>query len=100
MADLLAYVGRRLIQLFLVIWVAGTINFIIPRLIPGDPFGCALAKMAAAGNAAAIDAQALKKVFVREFGFDQPITSQYVNYWVDIAHGDVGVRLVNFHAPV
>ena len=35
MADLLAYVGRRLIQLFLVIWVAGTINFIIPRLDPG-----------------------------------------------------------------
>ena len=37
MADTLAYIGRRLIQLFLVIWVAGTINFIIPRLIPGDP---------------------------------------------------------------
>jgi len=100
MADLLAYVGRRLIQLFLVIWVAGTINFIIPRLIPGDPVASALAKMAAAGNAAAIDAQALKKVYDEKFGFDQPITSQYVNYWVDIAHGDLGVSVVNFPQPV
>ena len=99
MADLLAYVGRRLIQLFLVIWVAGTINFIIPRLIPGDPVASALAKMAAAGNAAAIDAQALKKVYDEKFGLDKPLWSQYLNYWGGIS-GDLGVSLVDFPQPV
>ena len=43
MADTLVYVGRRFIQLFLVILVAGTVNFMIPRLIPGDPVDTALA---------------------------------------------------------
>jgi len=100
MADLLAYVGRRLIQLFIVIWVAGTVNFIVPRLIPGDPVASVLAKMATSGNAGAIDAAALKKVYDAKFGFDQPIYSQYANYWIDIVHGDLGVSVVNFPQPV
>ena len=44
MADTLVYIGRRLVQLILVIFVAGTINFMIPRMIPGDPVQALLAR--------------------------------------------------------
>jgi peptide/nickel transport system permease protein len=100
MADTLTYIGRRLIQLFLVIWVAGTINFIIPRLIPGDPVQAALSSIAARGGAQSIDAAALTKVWNAKFGFDQPIYSQYANYWIDLSKGDLGVSITNFPQPV
>ena len=100
MADILGYIGRRLVQLFLVILVAGTINFMIPRMIPGDPVDTALASLAARGGSQIFDAVALKKDWNEKFGFDQPLYKQYVNYWSDVARGDLGKSLANFPQPV
>jgi peptide/nickel transport system permease protein len=100
MADTLAYIGRRLIQLVLVIFVAGTINFMIPRMIPGDPVDTALAQLAARGGSQTFDAVALKKSWNEKFGFDKPLYSQYINYWSDVAQGNLGYSLVNFPQPV
>ena len=55
MADATRYVGRRFLQLLLVIWVAGTVNFLTPRLIPGDPLAAAFARMQASGGQAGFD---------------------------------------------
>src|SRR4051812_13469200 len=100
MADTLTYIGRRLIQLFLVIWVAGSINFLIPRMIPGDPVDTALAQMAARGGSTVFDAKALKATWNEKFGFDKPLIGQYVNYWADISRGDLGKSLASFPQPV
>ena len=54
MTDALAYVGRRLLQLVLVLFVAGSVNFLIPRLLPGDPVAAAVAKMQSGGGSNAI----------------------------------------------
>ena len=37
MVDTLTYVGRRFVNLLVVLWIAGTLNFVIPRMMPGDP---------------------------------------------------------------
>jgi peptide/nickel transport system permease protein len=100
MSEWLGYIGRRLIQLFLVIVVAGTINFLIPRLIPGDPVDTALASLAARGGSQSFDAAALKTSWNAKFGFDKPLVTQYINYWSDVAKGDLGYSLVNFPQPV
>ncbi len=45
------YIVKRVLQLILIVWVAVTVNFIIPRLIPGDPVESALqTKMAMTGQ--------------------------------------------------
>lgn len=100
MADTLLYIGRRVIQLILVILVAGTVNFMIPRMIPGDPVDTALASLAARGGAVQFDAAALKADWNEKFGFDQPLYKQYINYWSDVAKGDLGKSLANFPQPV
>lgn len=100
MADTLVYIGRRLVQLFLVIFVAGTINFMIPRMIPGDPIDTALASLAARGGSVTFDAVALKASYNEKFGFDKPLVSQYVNYWSDVAQGNLGFSIANFPQPV
>ena len=100
MADTLIYIGRRVVQLFLVILVAGTVNFIIPRMIPGDPVDTALASLAARGGSVQFDAAALKADWNAKFGFDKPLHVQYINYWTDVAKGDLGKSLANFPQPV
>jgi len=100
MADWLTYIGRRLIQFALVIFIAGSINFMIPRLIPGDPIESALARMSSQGGEVAIDADAIEAKWNARFGFDQPLPVQFVNYWQDLLRGDLGVSLLNFPQPV
>lgn len=100
MTDTVAYVGRRLLQLMLVLFVAGTINFIIPRLLPGDPVATAVARMQAGGGSNAINAEELSRVWNAKFGLDQPLWNQYVNYWTDLVKGDLGTSVLSYPQPV
>ena len=95
MTDAVRYVGRRVVQLLLVIWVATTLNFMVPRLIPGAPIAAALAQMQASGGSVSVDVAAIAADYNAEFGFDQPLWNQYVNYLTDLLRGDLGVSLLN-----
>jgi peptide/nickel transport system permease protein len=95
MSDAVRYIGRRVVQLLLVIWVATTVNFMVPRLIPGDPVQSMLAQMQVSGGQASFDAEALAAEYNRKFGLDEPLWNQYINYWADLAKGDLGVSLRN-----
>lgn len=94
------YVMQRALQLLLIVFIAVTINFILPRLIPGDPVETALAtKIAVSGNLS-VDVQKVADAYRAKFGLDQPLWKQYLNYWNDLFHLDLGVSLVNFPATV
>ena len=90
------YVAKRALQLLLIVFVAVTINFLIPRLIPGDPVESALqTKMAMTGNVN-VDVQAVAAAYRAKFGLDKPLWLQYVNYWGSLLNRDLGVwRFLN-----
>lgn len=100
MRDAFVFVGRRAVQLLVVIWVAGTVNFIVPRLIPGDPIETAFNAMALNGGQQAVDVAALKSVWNEKFGFDKPVITQYVNYWLAVSRGDLGISVTSYPEPV
>ena len=94
------YVVKRALQLLLIIFIAVTVNFGIPRLIPGDPIESALqTKMAMTGNVN-VDVQAVAAAYRAKFGLDKPLWAQYLNYWGSIFTRDLGVSLVDFPQPV
>jgi peptide/nickel transport system permease protein len=94
------YLLQRTLQLLLIIFIAVTINFILPRLIPGDPVEAALStKIAVSGNLS-VDVEKVAAAYRAKFGLDQPLWKQYLNYWSDLLRGDLGVSLVNFPEPV
>lgn len=92
----LGYIVRRTSLLFLTVVIALTLNFAIPRLIPGDPVEQALSVKVATSGSQSTDVQALAEIYRAKFGLDKSILTQYYYYWNDIAHGDLGVSLVNF----
>jgi len=95
------YVFDRTIQLVLVIFIAMTVNFILPRVIPGDPVEAFLrSKMATSGGTVTFDIAKVGEEYRRKFGFDKPIWLQYANYWNDVIHLELGVSLIHFPSKV
>ena len=87
---------RRLGFFALTLWAALTLNFLLPRMMPGNP---AIAMMAKFHGR--LTGQALKALEVI-FGVNshQSLASQYVQYLGDIMTGRFGTSLFFFPEPV
>jgi peptide/nickel transport system permease protein len=85
--------GVRLAQSALVIWIALTLNFALPRLAPGDPLAYLF------GPEVNTLTPAQRQQVLRELRLDRSIPEQYVAYFTGILRGDLG-RSVRFRAPV
>ncbi|RZU49129.1 peptide/nickel transport system permease protein [Krasilnikovia cinnamomea] len=77
-------------------WAAITINFFIPRMIPGDPVKSLLARFQGEMNS-----DAIASLYVL-FGLDKDASlwSQYVDYWRQLFRGDLGLSFSAFPSPV
>ncbi|MCC7367195.1 MAG: ABC transporter permease [Chloroflexi bacterium] len=85
--------GARLVQYALVLWIALTLNFALPRLAPGDPLDYLF------GQEVNTLTEAQKQQVLRELRLDRPVLEQYVGYFTGIVQGDFG-RSVRYRAPV
>lgn len=90
------YIVRRFAILILVIFLAATVNFIIPRLTPGDPIEQKLSQLVATSGGQVGDVTAMVQSYRARFGLDQPLLRQYMNYWIALARLDFGFSLDNF----
>ena len=64
----LNYVLIRLFQSLLIIFIAVTINFVIPRMIPGDPIEAALSTKIAISGTVSVDVEEMAKIYRKKFG--------------------------------
>ncbi|TDE50209.1 ABC transporter permease [Nonomuraea mesophila] len=91
------YFSRKLLIYGLTFFVAVTVNWLIPRFMPGDP----VASMVARANVAQPEAvEAMRAYYNDLFGFDQPLWQQYVNFWGAMFQGDFGISIWLFPTPV
>ncbi len=91
------YLFRRAGFYLIALWAAVTFNFIIPRLMPGDPAEAYIAKLQTQQvTRAQIDA------IRAEFGVNPnvPIWKQYLDYLNGILHGNLGISTSQFPTPV
>lgn len=95
----LRYILRRFGIFFLIIWVASTINFIIPRLAPGDPIAAIIGQMEVQGAKVENSAQ-LIALFRERFGLDDPLYLQYLKYLWALVRLDLGYSIAFFPAKV
>ncbi len=63
----------RLLEYLLTIWVILTINFILPRAMPGDPF---LHQSAAAGEEITVLTEEQRQYYLEYYGLDRPLLRQ------------------------
>lgn len=80
-------------QYLLVVWVAVTLNFALPRLAPGDPLHYLLGQ-----EANTLTPEQRERVLA-QYGLDRSAPEQYVSYLGDLVRGDLGTS-VRFGRPV
>ncbi|PJI93899.1 ABC transporter permease [Luteimicrobium subarcticum] len=90
------FLFRRLFFYALTAWAAVTINFFVPRVMKGDPVQSLINRYQGQ-----IDQDAVHSLYVL-FGLDkkQSLWQQYVEYWGQILHGNLGISFTFFPTPV
>ena len=91
------YFARKLVTYLLTFFVAVTVDWMIPRFMPGDPVDVMLSRMSLQSPGAA---NAMMGYFLAAFGLNHPIWQQYFNFWVALFHGDLGISVWLFPRPV
>jgi len=95
----LGYFVRRIGMFFLVVFVAASFNFLIPRLAPGNPIGAITSRMANA-SAGIENGQAMFEAYRKRFGLDEPMYVQYAKYMWNTVRLDFGESLSAYPAGV
>ncbi|WP_224815392.1 ABC transporter permease [Hasllibacter sp. MH4015] len=94
-----SYLLNRLFTLFLTVFIAATLIWIIPRLSPVNPVDAMLGRMASGGGTIENSGAILEQLNER-FGFNDP---WYVQYWLYIKNTltfDFGISTASFPTPV
>lgn len=78
------YILRRIALIIPTLVGLTILTFSISRIVPGDPVGLAAGPRAT---------EEIKEAFRREFGLDQPLPIQYLNYMAGLFRGDWGESL-------
>lgn len=92
------YYLRRIAFYLVTLWAAVSLNFMLPRLMPGDPRALFMDKiMRRGGELTPAMIQSIDTIFGVD---DSSVWSQYFNYWGSLFRGDLGVSSSMFPARV
>ena len=80
------FILRRLFLMFFMLIAVVAVTFFLSRVIPGDP-----AQLRAGMDATAEEVERMRQ----RMGLDRPLTEQFVQYFADLLHGDLGISLFN-----
>jgi len=78
---MLKQIAQRVLYTLPVIWLVVSLVFLMIHLVPGDPILQMLGEGAPAADVAAAR---------HAYGFDTPLSQQYIRYWKGVLHGDLG----------
>jgi peptide/nickel transport system permease protein len=80
------YLIRKITLYLLTFFVAVSIDWAIPRLMPGNPIDGLISRFQVNSTAS----EQLHGFFIKSFGLDQPLWRQYLNFWHGLLSGDLG----------
>lgn len=76
------------------------LNFILPRLVPGNPVDAIVSNLARGGSAQGEQLKGIQEHWVHQFGLDQSLPHQFVTYLTNLVHGQLGLSFANYPASV
>ncbi|WP_449371870.1 ABC transporter permease [Arthrobacter psychrolactophilus] len=89
---------QKIVFYVVALWAALTLNFFLPRWMPGNPVDILISKLSAKGPVTESTRHALELMLGTNS--DQPVFIQYLNYLGSVFRGDLGVSVTYFPANV
>ncbi|KNE82880.1 MULTISPECIES: ABC transporter permease [Streptomyces] len=92
------YYIRKLAFYAVALWAALTLNFFIPRLMPGNPVDTLMARLAQRGGS--VD-PSVRRSYELLLGTrtQEPLVDQYLSYLVNLVRGDLGISVSVYPTP-
>src|SRR5215467_3075689 len=94
------YIARRFGVFLLIVWLAATLNFFLPRLSGQDPVRAKLLQQAALGGYVQGGIEEMTREYERRFGLDRPLWRQYLTYLRDVSRFDFNYSIANYPRTV
>jgi peptide/nickel transport system permease protein len=96
----LAYIARRVGVFLVIIWLAATLNFFLPKLSGEDPVRAKLLESAQLGGYVQAGLEQMVQEYDRRFGLDQPLWRQYLTYLSSTAELNFNYSIANYPRTV
>ena len=99
MKGYIKYFGKKLLWFLVTFVCAFILNFLLPRLMPGDPVAVITQRVAEG----MVDPSAIQKIYEQYstlFGTDKPMHEQFLLYVKNIAQGNLGVSFSQYPREV
>lgn len=91
------FYARRIGFYLITIWAAVSLNFLLPRLLPGDPVQILLDKLGRRGD---IPESVINNIHLLLGQPDSSMFQQYIDYWGALLRGELGTSVTYWPAPV
>jgi peptide/nickel transport system permease protein len=92
------YLIRRILQFIMIVFIANSLTFLVPRMVPGDPIVEFL------NNQQLLNPNPEFETWVADyksrFGVDKPLWQQYLSFWAGVVRGDFGYSIISFPQTV
>ncbi|MGB4262065.1 MAG: ABC transporter permease [Fervidobacterium sp.] len=90
------YLGTKILVYVLTFIFAVTLDWLIPRFMPGNPILVLVSRFSGLPESARV----MYSYLTKAFGLDQPLWRQYVNFWIALFKGDLGISIYLYPRPV
>ncbi|ABV33995.1 MULTISPECIES: ABC transporter permease [Pseudothermotoga] len=90
------FLCKKVLIYILTFFFAVTIDWAIPRFMPGNPIHFLISRFATLPESAKV----LQSYFTQAFGLDKPLFEQYINFWKALLKGDLGTSIYLYPQPV
>src|SRR5580698_7344316 len=94
----MTFLARRFGFYLVTAWAAITMNFFIPRLMPGNPVEILMSRLAQQGPVSPGMYHALAVAF--GLNTNTSLITQYFQYWGQLFHGNLGISNTYYPATV
>lgn len=81
---------KKMLEYLITVWVIITLNFLLPRLMPGDPF---IFLSGEDGEDVAGFSETQQQYYMQQYGLEQPLPIQYGRYLMNLVQGNLGYSI-------
>ncbi len=99
MKGLKKYYANKLVWYLITFVIAVILNFLLPRMMPGDPVS-AIAARAVAGMTDTTAIQRVYEDYIEKFGINKPLITQFFSFIKNAVKGDFGVSFSQYPRAV
>ncbi|MGZ9810153.1 ABC transporter permease [Pseudoroseicyclus sp. H15] len=95
----LIFAAKRLLQLAAVVFAGVSAAFVVAHFSPISPVETIIGRIAGQSTFSPQAVESLRATLTELFGVDEPLFSQYLNFWSRFIRGDLGPSLIAFPTP-